>query len=868
MSTVDQQLLAAYVKERSESAFREIVERYGQFVYSSAFRRLRDHHLAEDVTQATFVILAEKAGKLRKNTMLGGWLWTTAAYVAQNLLRRRAAQKRREQQAVPEETESDEESIWQQLRPELDRALDMLAAHTRQAVLSYYILGRSQRQVAAELGTSEDGARKRIGRGIEKLRKLLAARGVAVPLGMFIALFKTRTAEAASPELLESVHQLSYAAGTGAAAAGGTVAALAGSAARAMRLARLKVAAAYTCVAVAVGGAGTAVAIHALRDASAPAAGGGVFVDHAQLAAQRPDYVGIWGIWGAEEMRAEDRPWLKGTLVAQPWAQIEPEKDHFDFGRLDFRLKRAVGNGHRHLMLAVYAGTKSPQWLYRHGVPKVTTDAADRAGRTFPYYLSPRYKSYLKRMIYRLADHIKSYPPELRNRIIAVQCPVGKSGAADAYDGEPLDKKYRISNAQWDAYQKEMFAVYCSAFKYSDPPIVPLFNVQGLRVHAWLKKRYPRTWRKYSFPGHGYQQHQVFNGQEKILIPDATRYQNGWAMLVRDECSSYGADCFREAPVWNTYWTLLHALHWGVDFLHMRKQHLEQCEPWAVGTFEWFNTYAGTHDPAESPGAWVALRDGLDARDTKRFPESKYGPLAFVKGGDWTGADGAANPQRYLNIAQAFAAYGAQQGDNSMPAGMTPSLHFKKMNDVAWKSMPGNFGMYLYQHDPRGTSQGWWRVGSKAQPYGRFARGFNHAKGWDAMYFDLDDGFFNTRPAGGHTINLRVVYFDQGTGQWALKYDAVDDPQKIACTVTKTGTGRWREKTLTLTDANLGNRCPYNTDFMLLSVDGKDDLFHMIEVTRGVPGRKHARRASGDGIRDRSRSGPRAASVTINRSTS
>jgi hypothetical protein len=264
----------------------------------------------------------------------------------------------------------------------------------------------------------------------------------------------------------------------------------------------------------------------------------------------------------------------------------------------------------------------------------------------------------------------------------------------------------------------------------------------------------------------------------------------------------------------------------------MTRNNFEKPDSEHVAAFNWFNTYAGTHAPAESPGAWIALRDGLDSADGKRFPEAAYGKREDPSHpkGKWPNGT---NEERYLNIAKAFAAYGARQGDNDhMPAGACASQHFRKMNDVAYQCLPGNYRMYLRQHDPVGTSQGWWRVGPKSQRFGRFARGFNHAKGWDTMWFDLDDGFFTSRPARGHTINVRVVYFDQGTGKWQLKYDAVDDAQKTAFTVTKTDSGEWREKTVTLKDAYLGNRCPNKTDLMLVSADGKDDIFHMIEAVR------------------------------------
>jgi hypothetical protein len=149
--------------------------------------------------------------------------------------------------------------------------------------------------------------------------------------------------------------------------------------------------------------------------------------------------------------------------------------------------------------------------------------------------------------------------------------------------------------------------------------------------------------------------------------------------------------------------------------------------------------------------------------------------------------------------------------------------------------------MWLTQIDPNGTSQGLWRQGPKTQMYGRFARRFDHASGKDAMYFDIDNRFFGGQPLNaGYPVTFRVVYLDQGTGSFALKYDAVNDPEKTAFTVTKTNSGQWKEKIVTVSDGHLFNRisvpssvAPAATaDLMLVNTDAENDTFHMIEVTR------------------------------------
>ena len=85
----DVELLRRYAVDGSEEAFRSLLERHAGLVYSAAMRQLRDPHLAEEVTQAVFVVLARKAGALRPGTILVGWLFRTTRFVAARAIRAR-----------------------------------------------------------------------------------------------------------------------------------------------------------------------------------------------------------------------------------------------------------------------------------------------------------------------------------------------------------------------------------------------------------------------------------------------------------------------------------------------------------------------------------------------------------------------------------------------------------------------------------------------------------------------------------------------------------------------------------------------------------------------------------------------------------
>jgi RNA polymerase sigma factor (sigma-70 family) len=193
----DAELLKRYAEEGSEEAFRELVQRHIDLVYSAARRTTPDRHLAEDVAQMVFVDLARKAGSLPPGTVLAGWLYQSARFAAARQIRGEERRKNRELHAL-ENPMNPPESVpdWESLRPLLDEAMETLPPEDRDAVLLRFFQRRDLQAVGDLLGISDDAARKRVSRALDRLRSVLARRGLTTSTA---ALAATLSAHAAAP---------------------------------------------------------------------------------------------------------------------------------------------------------------------------------------------------------------------------------------------------------------------------------------------------------------------------------------------------------------------------------------------------------------------------------------------------------------------------------------------------------------------------------------------------------------------------------------------------------------------------------------------------------------------------------------------
>ncbi len=173
--------LRAYAEDRNEDAFRRLVDRYYPMVYSAAVRQVGDPHAAEDISQQVFTHLAQRARTLPANVVVGGWLYRDSLFTASKYRRSMARRRVREEAAAKmrELNFTNDEVAWEQVSPLLEEGMRRLGDTDRDAVVLRFFEGQTFRSVGTALGTTEDAARRRVERALEKLRQFLASRGVA-----------------------------------------------------------------------------------------------------------------------------------------------------------------------------------------------------------------------------------------------------------------------------------------------------------------------------------------------------------------------------------------------------------------------------------------------------------------------------------------------------------------------------------------------------------------------------------------------------------------------------------------------------------------------------------------------------------------
>jgi RNA polymerase sigma factor (sigma-70 family) len=202
----DRVLLGRFVELRDERAFAQLVERHGGLVMGVCRRLLQHAQEAEDAYQATFMVLAQKAGSIHKRSSLSSWLHGVAHRVS--LKARTAVARRRGQEMRAlsgNQTQAPLDLNWQDVGQVVDDELGRLPEKYRAPLLMCYLEGKTQDEAARALGWNVDQLRGRLDRGRQKLRDGLIRRGVSYSGGLLVGALATDVATASAPLLASTV---------------------------------------------------------------------------------------------------------------------------------------------------------------------------------------------------------------------------------------------------------------------------------------------------------------------------------------------------------------------------------------------------------------------------------------------------------------------------------------------------------------------------------------------------------------------------------------------------------------------------------------------------------------------------------------
>ncbi len=209
MASSDLELLARYVKTREAEAFAEVVARHRDMVYGTCYRLLGNRPDAEDAAQECFLQLARSGSTVRRS--VAGWLHRVAVRSSLALRRKDRARQRAEREAGSMAPDRVAEPTWEDIKAEVDRAIDRLPDDLREPLVLHFLQGRPQTDVAEALGVSQPAVSMRITKAVERLRRQLGPTGTALSVAGLVALLEAHSAEAAPATLIANLGRVALA---------------------------------------------------------------------------------------------------------------------------------------------------------------------------------------------------------------------------------------------------------------------------------------------------------------------------------------------------------------------------------------------------------------------------------------------------------------------------------------------------------------------------------------------------------------------------------------------------------------------------------------------------------------------------------
>lgn len=589
------------------------------------------------------------------------------------------------------------------------------------------------------------------------------------------------------------------------------------------------------------------------------------------LNTRHPD-AGIWFMypWGNNSLADLQKPYIKGAMAYARWRVIYTGPNTYNWYAINKELDLIINQAGKKAMVEIVAGycpdLEWPSWLRERVAAKKETNGMGCYPLQFwdPVYMD-YYKAYIRALADRLAqfDSTDARPKETDITLVRAQA------MAESMENLPNDNQ--MSKWEWQDFNPApngriykvnltnsiKFAYHETIMLTYQQELDRAYAAVGLRAPAAAAKAasywsmYPSS-SQFAAKGIWFDQHNAAPNPQGWHYDLYNNVKNGGVTRATTET---GVKAPTGLLAQYTYWEVLAALHNGVEFIGIYSKNryspslqpkgpVNYAENWEALSFG--ERYAGHYrNPAASPGAWIALRGG--------YPEDNFGGVIYPRR-TWTNYEYMITQYRpqdsvalYTNLAEAkdmalpnVKRLTKQPWTDEVPlckktvaAAMcdqispVPTQYLRFANSYHEYTYGTNdLGKVAYC----GTDMFCANAGSATRTESiLWARRTNGAGGTPTMRFQVNDSFAQSLGGRAH---VRIVYLDQGSGQWELRYDSTSGADKSALVVKKTNTNQWKEVVVNLQDVAFSNRQEGGTDLSLYNKGDDDDTFHMIEVVR------------------------------------
>ncbi len=593
--------------------------------------------------------------------------------------------------------------------------------------------------------------------------------------------------------------------------------------------------------------------------------------EEASLSSRHPD-AGIWMMYRGNNTVADlQKPYIKGAMAYARWNEIYTGPNEFKWSTLNADLDLIINQAGKRAMVNVTAGYCPqgdwPAWMREQVASRKETHSMG----CFPLqFWDPVYIDLHKAYIRALADYLAQFDSKdarpNQTDITFVRAQV----MAETMENLPNDNDYPewewqdfapaskgrihqvdLTNELKYAYQAEITLTYKRELEraYAEVELTPpVAAAKG--GHYW--KEYPSRDQLVS-QGVWMNQHSGSPNPQGWYYDMYSKVRNGETRGT----SETGGKSPETLLAQYAYWEILANLHYGVEFIGIYGNNKFSPEHQPKGAISYpenrealeFGTrYAGAYrDPATSPGAWIALRGG--------YPEESFSSKVYARR-MWTNYEFLMTQYRPQDSVLLYSNDSMMKNSDSITPVVARDTQQPWTNEIAIceKEFPARHCEYLIQQPSEyvgrnsGSHQYTFRTSNLGkvvycgaemfctEPSGRtrtestlWARRTNGAGGTPFMRYNLNDNF--AKSLGGRA-QIRVVYLDQGTGQWELRYDSTSGAEKSAIIVKKGNSNEWKEVMVDLPDVAFTNRQEGGTDLSLYNMGDDDDTFHMVEVIR------------------------------------